>query len=244
MKQICWVQVPTLVASLAVLSSAQADTDRVLVFTKTTGYRHESIPAAVEALGAIARRHGLRVDHIEDGDVFRAERLSGYRTVAFLNTTGDVLDPTQQHAFERFIQAGGGFLGVHSAADTEYDWSWYGELVGAYFKSHPPGFQTGTVRFATPPADSAATEWRVTDEFYNFRANPRGKVTVVATLHEREDSGGEMGDDHPVAWCRAFDGGRSWYTGLGHRPELYSDAMFIKHLEQGLLYATSRSDRC
>ena len=244
MKQISRFQVPALIASLAVLPPAQADADRVLLFTKTTGYRHESIPAAVEALGAIAARHGLRVDHSEDGAVFRPESLSGYRLVAFLNTTGDVLDTEQQHAFERFIQAGGGFLGVHSAADTEYDWSWYGELVGAFFKSHPPGFQTGTVRFAAPPADSAVTEWRVTDEFYNFRANPRGKVTVVATLHEREDGGGEMGADHPIAWCRAFDGGRSWYTGLGHRPELYADVMFVKHLEQGFLYAASRSDRC
>src|SRR5918911_407521 len=142
MKQICRFQVPALVASFAVLPSAQADTDRVLVFTKTTGYRHESIPVAVEALRAIAQRHGLRVDHTEDGDVFRAERLSGYRIVAFLNTTGDVLDSAQQHAFERFIQAGGGFLGVHSAADTAYDWGWYGELVGGYFKKHPPRLPT------------------------------------------------------------------------------------------------------
>jgi uncharacterized protein len=234
----------SVLASALHAQAAPAEGGRILVFTKTAGYRHESIPAAVEAIREIAVRHRIAVDHTEDGAAFRRDRLSAYRAVAFVNTTGDVLDMEQQQAFEAFVGAGGGYLGVHSAADTEYDWPWYGELVGAWFKSHPPGLQTGVVRFARPLGAGWPAAWRMTDEFYNFRSRPPGEVAVVASLDESTYEGGEMGADHPIAWCRWIHGGRSWYTGLGHRSELYRDPIFLAHLEKGLHYAMAQSDEC
>jgi uncharacterized protein len=220
----------------------EARAERVLVFTKTAEFRHESIPAAVAALRGLAERHDLAVDHTEDAAAFSDGKLGRYRVVVFANTTGDVLGDAEQRAFEAYIAGGGGYLGLHAAADTEYGWPWYGALVGAYFQSHPPGLQTGTVSFARPVGGRG--RWRVTDEFYNFRTNPRPRVTVIATLDERTYRGGEMGADHPIAWCQTVAGGRSWYTGLGHRPELYADPTFIGHLERGLLFAADRSDGC
>jgi uncharacterized protein len=223
--------------------TALADGDRMLVFTKTAGYRHDSIPAAVEAIRRLATSHTITVDHSEDAAVFRADSLSRFEAVAFVNTSGNVLAPDEQRAFEDFIAKGGGFLGVHSAADTGYDWPWYGELVGAWFKSHPPGLQSGVVRFARP-LRPLPTAWRVTDEFYNFRNLPNQGALPIALLDESTYEGGEMGANHPIAWCRTVHGGRSWYTGLGHRPELYRDAVFLAHLEKGLRYAMSRSEEC
>jgi type 1 glutamine amidotransferase len=220
----------------------EAQAERVLVFTKTAGFRHESIPAAVAALRGLAERHGLAVDHTEDAAAFGEGNLTRYRAVVFASTTGDVLDGATQRAFEGYIAAGGGYLGIHAAAATEYGWPWYGALVGAYFHSHPPGLQTGTVSFARPVAGRG--RWRVTDEFYNFRTNPRPRVTVIATLDERTYRGGAMGADHPIAWCQTVAGGRSWYTGLGHRPELYADPTFVGHLERGLLFAAGHADTC
>lgn len=226
------------------MQPASASGDVMLVFTKTAGYRHDSIPAAVTALRAIAARHGIEVEATEDDSLFQPEKLSAFKAVAFVNTTGDILDAEQRRAFEAFIAAGGGYLGVHSAADTAYDWPWYGRLVGAWFKSHPPGLQTGTVRFAPARGADLPASWQVTDEFYNFRSPPGGDVTRVATLDESTYEGGEMGADHPLAWCRKIDGGRSWYTGLGHTPELYGDAIFLGHLTRGMLYVMSRAEGC
>ena len=216
--------------------------ERVLVFTKTAAFRHASIPAAVAALRALAGRHGLAVDHTEDAAAFGEGNLRRYRAVVFANTTGDVLDAAGQRALEGYIAGGGGYLGIHAAAATEYGWPWYGALVGAYFRSHPPGPRTGTVSLARPAG--GWHRWRVTDEFYNYHSNPRPRVTVIATLDERTYRGGEMGADHPIAWCQSFAGGRSWYTGLGHFPELYADPMFLAHLERGLFFAADRSDGC
>jgi uncharacterized protein len=223
---------------------AMAEGDRLLVFTKTAGYRHDSIPAAVAAISGLAARYRIAVEHSEDAALFRLDNLLRFKAVAFVNTTGDILDEEQQRAFKAFIGAGGGYLGVHSAADTEYDWPWYGELVGAWFKSHPPGLQTGTVRFARPLGGSWPVTWRVTDEFYNYRNRPSAGVTVISALDESTYEGGEMGAEHPIAWCRKIHGGRAWYTGLGHRPELFGDATFLAHLEKGLLYAASKSEEC
>jgi uncharacterized protein len=233
----------TLAAALH-MQPASASGDLMLVFTKTAGYRHDSIPAALAAIRAIAARHGIEVEHTEDDAAFRPEKLSAFKAVAFINTTGNILDEEQRRAFEAFVAGGGGYLGVHSAADTAYDWPWYGRLVGAWFKSHPDGLQTGTVRFARPLGGSWPVAWQVTDEFYNFHSRPSREATVVATLDESTYSGGEMGADHPLAWCQRIDGGRSWYTGLGHTPELFGDATFLAHLTNGVLYTLARSEAC
>lgn len=234
-------------------SASMAPRARVLVFTKTSGWHHDSIPAAVVALQRLGAQEGMQVDHSEDADDFNAARLARYRAVVFANTTLDVLDPEQQAAMEGFVRAGGGFMGIHAAADTEYDWPWYGELVGAWFKSHPPGLQTSRVLFENKHAEGehveddhadAPEDWTVTDELYNYRSNPRVHVQVLATVQEADYDGGTMGADHPIAWCHAFDGGRAWYTGLGHGIELYADPVFLAQLRRGLRYAAGISVSC
>ncbi len=224
----------------AATSAPQA---RVLVFTRTTGWRHDSIPTAVATLRRLGAQQGMQVDHTEDASWFKSARLARYQAVVFANTTLDVLDEAQQSALESFVRGGGGFMGVHSAADTEYGWPWYGQLVGARFANHPPGVQTTRV---IPEHNGVATgeTWTVTDELYNFRSNPRMQVEVTATVKEEDYTGGSMGLDHPIAWCHAFDGGRSWYTGLGHEIAIYDKAEFQQQLIRGLRYASGLSMEC
>lgn len=223
--------------------AAAADAPRALVFSKTTGWRHSSIPVAVQTVGHLIDEAGWRADATEDASAFTDDNLARYRIVVFANTTGDVLDAAQQRALVRFVQRGGGFVGVHSAADTEHDWPWYGQLVGAWFKSHPKGLQATHVQ---PQHDGqpAGTPWPVTDEIYNYDANPRPRVRVMATVDEREYEGGEMGADHPITWCHAFDGGRAWYTGLGHDEAVYVQPQFLGQLRRGLRYAAGQSAQC
>lgn len=226
------------------IAAAQAAAPpRILVFTRTTGWRHDSIPVAVQTLRTLAQEAGLAVDHTEDPARFDAATLLRYRAVVFASTTGDVLDARQQAAFETFVRGGGGYMGVHAAADTEYDWPWYGTLVGAWFRSHPPGLQTARVRFEGAHA-ALAGDWRVTDELYDYRRNPRPDVQVLATVDERDYAGGHMGADHPIAWCHGKAGGRAWYTGLGHDAALYGDPVFRAHLLRGLRYAAGLSVDC
>jgi cytochrome c len=209
---------------------------RVRIFSKTAAYRHAAIPVAVAAIVHLGAEHGYLVDATEDAGAFTDANLARYRAVAFVVTTGDVLDVAQQAAFERFIRAGGGFAGVHSASDTEYGWAWYGQLVGAYFRGHP-SVQPAVVRIEDtrhPSTVSLPANWKRTDEWYDFRTNPRQAVHVLATVDESTYSGGGMGADHPIAWCHAFDGGRSWYTAMGHAAENYADANFLLHLEGGI----------
>ncbi|KAF1701391.1 ThuA domain-containing protein [Pseudoxanthomonas kaohsiungensis] len=216
----------------------------ILVFTRTRGWRHDSIPQAVDTLRALAAQAGLDVVHSEDPELFEDASLARFDAVVFANTTGDVLDAAQQAAFQRYIAGGGGFMGVHSAADTHKQWPWYGDLVGAWFKNHPPGLQTAPVRFESGRGPGGLQRWQVTDELYNYRRNPRPAVEVIATVDESGYAGGTMGSDHPIAWCQAAAGGRAWYTGLGHDPALYADPVFREHLLRGLRYATGRSDDC
>jgi uncharacterized protein len=224
--------------------SAPAAPPRALIFTKTAGFRHDSIPTAIAALQRITAEQGMQADASEDASVFTPQNLARYRIVIFASTTGDVLDANQQKAMEDFVDAGGGFVGLHSASDTEYDWPWYGQLVGAYFHSHPPGLQTTRVRFDRDGVAVQGREWKVTDEIYNYRDNPRENVQVIATVDESDYSGGTMGHDHPIAWCRESAKGRAWYTGLGHDPALYADPVFLRHLGNGLRYASGKSDDC
>jgi cytochrome c len=212
----------------------------LLVFSKTAGSRHDSIDEGVAAIEALAAEHDFGVTATEDAAIFNDVDLASFQAVVFLNTTGDVLDGAQQAAFERFVQAGGGYIGVHAAADTEYSWPWYGELVGAYFQSHPHGTANATVRVLDsvhPATAGLPTEWARTDEWYNFATNPRGSVHVLATLDETSYDGGTMGYDHPISWCQEYDGGRSWYTGLGHTAGSYGEALYREHLLGGIEWA-------
>jgi type 1 glutamine amidotransferase len=228
-----------LLLSGTVSDSATASEARVLVFTRTTGFRHDSIPDGLAAVRRIAEESGLSVDATEDPAVFRDGNLGSYRAVVFLLTTGDVLDEGEQAAFERWIHAGSGFVGVHSATDTEYEWPFYGELVGTYFAGHP-AVQPGVVRVEdrTHPATAALPAvWPRTDEWYDFRTNPRGSVHVLATLDETSYAGGSMGADHPIAWCREVSGARAFYTAGGHTRESYTEPLFVAHLSGGIRWA-------
>ena len=211
---------------------------RALVFSKTAGFRHSSIDEGIAALQELAAEHDFEVDATEDASVFTDAGLAAYDVIVFLNTTGDVLDADQQAAMERFIRAGGGFAGIHAAADTEYDWPFYGGLVGAYFESHPE-IQTATVKVVDrvhPATAMLPARWVRTDEWYNFQTNPRGDVHVLAVLDETTYSGGTMGHDHPIAWCHGYEGGRAWYTAGGHTEAAYSESLFREHLLHGIEY--------
>ncbi|MER6511783.1 ThuA domain-containing protein [Nonomuraea sp. NPDC001636] len=211
----------------------------VLVFSRTAGFRHDSIAAGVQAI----RDLGFGVTATEDPAAFTTANLAAYKAVVFLNTTGDVLDAAQQAAFESYVKAGGGYAGVHAAADTEYDWPWYGGLVGAWFAAHP-AVQKATVKVedrAHPATAHLDATWPRTDEWYDYRTNARTGAHVLATLDESTYSGGTMGADHPIAWCKPYDGGRSFYTGGGHTAESFAEPAFRQHLRGGLAYATGQA---
>jgi cytochrome c len=217
-----------------------------LVFTKTTGFRHDSIPTGIAAVQQLGADNNFAVDTTEDATAFNDANLANYDVVIWLSTTGDVLNDTQQAAFERYIQGGGGYAGIHAAADTEYDWPWYGGLVGAWFNSHPAN-QTATINVSDRSHPSTAhlpAQWERHDEWYNYRTNPRGKVHVLATLDERtyDPGNGAMGADHPTTWCQNYDGGRSWYTGGGHTTESYSEPQFLQHILGGIQTAAGAVD--
>jgi type 1 glutamine amidotransferase len=210
---------------------------RVLVFTRTTGYRHDSIGAGIEMVRDLGAAHGFAVDATEDATLFTD--LDRYAAVVFLSTTGDVLDGGQHAAFESYIGAGGGYVGVHSAAATEYEWPFYGRLVGAWFDSHPE-VQTVTVRTEDPAHPATAhlpPAWERVDEAYNYRRNPRADVRVLSTLDESTYGGGTMGADHPITWCHEYGGGRAFHTGLGHTTESYADPAFQTMILGGIRYA-------
>jgi cytochrome c len=214
---------------------------KVLVFSKTASFRHESIPDGIKAIRALGSQHRFTVDTTENNESFNEETLKKYNVVVFLNTTGDVLTDAQQLEMNRWVQAGGGFVGIHAAADTEYDWPWYGELVGAYFDSHPndPNVRDAVVKVIDKNHMSTKhlpETWPRTDEWYNYK-DIKSEINILLNLDETSYEGGTNGENHPIAWYRDFDGGRSWYTGLGHTNESYVDPQFIEMLWGGIQYA-------
>jgi type 1 glutamine amidotransferase len=211
---------------------------RVLVFTKTAGFRHESIEAGIAALCGLGEDDGFAVEPTEDAGAFTDANLARFDAVVFLNTTGDILDADQEAAFERYVRAGGGFAGVHSASDTEPGWPWYGNLVGARFLSHPVVQQASVqvVEGTHPSTRGLPPAWIRTDEWYDFDARPSA-VRVLAAVDETTYEGGRMGAPHPIAWYHGFEGGRSWYTGMGHTRESYAEPDFLAHLRGGVLWA-------
>jgi type 1 glutamine amidotransferase len=224
-----------------------------LVFSKTAAFRHSSIPAGVAAIQRLGARHHFSVDATEDAAAFTEANLAHYDVVIWLSTTGDVLNDAQQAAFEHYIRGGGGYVGIHAAADTEYDWAWYGGLVGAYFRDHPGSvnsqFQTATVKVlgrGTAATRHLPRRWVREEEWYNFRTNPRDTVRVLAEVDERTYDprgysvpGGSpgMGRHHPISWCQPYDGGRAFYTAMGHKDEYFSEPLLLSHLLGGIKMA-------
>jgi type 1 glutamine amidotransferase len=216
--------------------------ESVLVFTRTTGFRHDSIEPGVQALERLGQENAFTLERSEEPADFTDENLARYDAVVWLNTDSEVLDEASRRAFERYIRAGGGWVGVHAAAASEYGWAWYGQLLGgaAYFLGHP-AIQPARVQVESP--DHLSTEhlpqsFTLQDEWYSFRTNPRSQVQVLLTLDESSYAVGDLAmGDHPIAWCHEFDGGRAWYTALGHPIASYSDPVFTQHLLGGLRWA-------
>lgn len=233
-----------MISSLSWAQQAAPSLNRVLVFSKTKGYRHASIPVGKRTIMQMGKENGFAVDTTENAAMFNEANLKRYGLVLFLSTTGDVLDDAQQAAFERYIQAGGGYVGIHAATDTEYGWPWYNKLAGGQFMSHPgnPNVQTGEVYLVNkdhPSMFGFPERWKIKDEFYDFK-NFNREVNVLAKIDESTYKEGKMGTDHPMIWYHEYDGGKAFYTALGHPDETYSDPVFLKNLLGGVKWAMAK----
>jgi type 1 glutamine amidotransferase len=216
---------------------------RVLIFSKTAGFHHNSIAVGIPAIIKLGQENNFDVDTTTNSAKFTTENLKQYAAVIFLSTTGDVLNDDQQKAFEQYIKSGGGFVGVHAATDTEYGWPWYGDLVGAYFKSHPKQQQAvlHVVDRNFIATKALPAEWKRFDEWYNYKYIAKN-LHVLITIDEKSYTGGENGDNHPMAWYHPYDGGRAFYTELGHTDESYADPLYLQHLLGGIKYAIGKGE--
>ncbi|WP_316737925.1 ThuA domain-containing protein [Pedobacter aquatilis] len=234
-----------IICSIFLLQSftKQSKKARILVFSKTKGFRHNSIETGKLAIQQLGLKNNFEVDTTENADAFVEGNLKKYATVVFLSTTGDVLNDKQQTAFEKYIKAGGGYVGIHAATDTEYDWPWYGKLAGAYFVSHP---EVQEARFVIKDKNHPSTKfftdsvWMHKDELYNFKdINP--DIKVLISIDETSYKGGKNGNFHPFSWYHNYDGGRAFYTSMGHTRECWTEDKFLNHLLGGIKYAMGKS---
>jgi type 1 glutamine amidotransferase len=228
--------------AIAILSFVPAKKQKaVLIFSKTNGFRHTSIPAGINAIKLLGSQNRFQVDATEDSSAFTEENLAKYSVVIFLSPTGNVLGEAEQAAFEKFIQKGGGFVGIHAATDCEYDWPWYVKLVGANFLSHPAQQVAKLVvkDKKHPSTKHLPAIWERKDEWYNFK-NINPDLKVLMTIDETSYTGGKNGDFHPMARYHTFDGGRVFYTGLGHTAESFGEPAFLAHLLGGIKYAMKK----
>ncbi|WP_087886650.1 MULTISPECIES: ThuA domain-containing protein [Streptomyces] len=218
---------------------------RVLVFSKVTNYPHESIPAGIEAIKKLGAEHGFEVEATDDAGAFTDAGLGRFQAIVFNNTNstpekGDLLDAAQRAALQKFVRGGGGWVGLHAASASERDWGWYEGLVGAIFDKHPP-VQKGRIKVldqAHPSTKGLPQLWEREEEWYNWRANPTGKVHTLAQIKVRDGVDGlDEGVDHPWSWCQNYDGGRSWYTAGGHASAAFSEQAFLRHLLGGIEWA-------
>ncbi len=223
------------------ISFANGQNEKILIFTKTKGFRHQSIEKGKKVIADLLENKGYRVDTTADASVFKDEILEQYAALIFLNTTGDLFDEQQQEALKQYVRDGGGIVGIHAATDAEYDWPWYGNMMGGYFQSHPKQ-QNATVKVIDknhPATEMLPDEWNRWDEWYDFKdMNPN--IKVLAKLDESSYKGGKMNDDHPIVWYHEFEGGRIFYTGFGHTDETFGDELFLKHLMGGINYVMGK----
>lgn len=230
--------------AMLLLLSATRPVDKkplVLIFSKTNGFRHSSIPVGIEAIKKLGEANGFDVNTTEDSLAFNKKNLKKYAAIIFLSTTGKVFGPDQEKALQEYIHHGGGYVGIHAATDCEYDWPWYGKLSGGYFKSHPSQQEAklNVVDKNHPSTSFLPDTWVRKDEWYNFKyLNP--DVTVLIKIDESSYKGGENGANHPMAWYHSFEGGRAFYTELGHTEESYADPLYLKHILGGIEYAIGK----
>ena len=242
-----------LLAGISITSSAKAQKQfKALIVTTTNGWHHESLHSGVIALKEMAARNFFDAVLMEDPNGFTDKNLEQYQVVVFLNTSGDIFNSEQQKALERFIQSGKGFVGIHSASDTEYDWEWYTKLVGRMFHIHP-AVQSGKLQVldATFPGLQDFSHGKLwTEEWYEFGEEKVKGLQYILAVDEttynpkvnwpvRNKKGEGMGKMHPLAWYHQFDGGRSFYTALGHLPTNFSNEAFLSHLYAGILWAAT-----
>ena len=220
--------------------SIDKEVKNVLIFTKTLGFRHDSIESGVAAIIALGEQHGFKVFHTEDASVINIRKLENYHVVIFLNTSGDILDNEQQEHFKRYIQTGGGWVGIHSATDTEYEWPWYGQLAGAFFNGHPRIQNADLIvtNKSHPTTKNLPDLWSRKDEWYNFRYL-NSQINILINLDEDSFEGGTNGENHPISWYHSYEGGRAFYTALGHTKESYSEKLFLGHLLAGIMWCMS-----
>lgn len=216
---------------------------RVLIFCKTAGYHHSSIAVGIVAIQKLGAENKFDVDTSTDANKINLENLKQYKAVIFLSTTGDILNDEQQEAFKKYIEAGGGFMGIHAATDCEYDWPWYGNLVGAYFGGHPAQ-QVATLNIVDtkdPSTKHLPNPWQRKDEWYSFKWMAKGLHELIAIDEKSYDLGkiAPMGH-HPMAWYHEYDGGRSFYTELGHTEESFADPLYLQHILAGIKYAMGK----
>jgi len=232
--------------------TAQLKNKHVLIFTKNgKGYVHENIPASIAALQKLGVENGFSTDTTTNSAIFTDGNLKKYDVIIFSNTNNDVFDTEEQRvAFMRYIQAGGGFMGIHSASGTERKWKWFKLMLGATFLRHPP-LQPFTVHVLDkkhPVMKNLPPEWETKDECYYFKEiNPSIKVLLVSDIsHIKESDSSKnvnpdvFGNRYPAAWCQEFDGGKIFYTALGHKKEDYSNATYLAHLLEGLKWLTDK----
>src|SRR6478609_5244451 len=240
-----------LITILALASSVSfAQQFKALLFTKTDGFHHESIHEGVTAIREMAKRNNFTVDWHENAEIFNDKALANYGVVIFLNTTGNILSEEQQTAFEKLIKAGKGFVGIHCASDTEYEWAWYTKMVGMMFKIHPQQ-QTAYLKIEDsnfPGMERFPKKLLWTDEWYEFSARKADDLHFLISVDEKtyapyakwgENEGKGMGAFHPISWYHNYDGGRSFYTALGHIPLTFSDPLFIDHIYGGIYWAAT-----
>lgn len=212
---------------------------KVLIFSKTLGFRHKSINDGIVAIRKLGVENGFSADTTENSANINKENLKKYSAIIFLSPTGEFFNDEQKAAFQNYIKSGGGFVGIHAATDCLFQWEWYGKMIGAYFVNHPATQDAvlNIVDTKHPATKTLASPWKRKDEWYNYRyTNP--DVKVLLKLDEASYSGGTNGANHPVSWYHEFEGGRVFYTGLGHTSESYtSDEYFLTHLLGGIKYA-------
>ncbi len=247
-----YVCIYALLISVSVLffyscSNKRSGEPKLLVFTKTAGYHHESIADGVKAIYKLGQENDFEVDTTSNAAMFNEDTLKQYAAVVFLSTTDNsdaLMNNYEENAFQRYIEAGGGFVGVHAATDAGYQWDWYRRLVGATFNGHPEEQQTAKLNVVDKNNISTKglpDPWVRKDEWYNFRNIDSG-LHVLLNIDEKSYKGGTNGENHPMAWYHDYDGGRAWYTALGHTSESYTEPNFLKHLLGGIKYAMADNE--
>jgi len=225
------------------ISATRPAKTKVMIFSKTNGFRHASIPVGIAAIRKLGEENNFDVDATEDSSLFRSDNLKKYAVLIFLSPTGKVFGPDEEKALQQYMHSGGGYVGIHAATDCEYNWPWYGDLVGAYFLKHP---KQQTAKFLVVDKNNPATSflpdvWERFDELYNFKyVNPKIHVLIKIDEKSYDPGDGAMGDFHPMSWCHEYEGGRAFYTELGHTDESYSDPNYLKHILGGIQWAMGK----